>query len=184
MRWGARKLDAGQRDLVYESLLYARLHGQGLPEGLLDRVQSLLDGGGVLTRAMKERARYLALPVLGSWIELNPQALGLDPRYDWRAALRTCPGEGEERAWREARIRAKAEQQWLFVAVALVHEGSHAHTGLSLRRAEDERMAYGAECRFLRNVLESGPDPLVRNAAESLLADARRDAKNQEGLDL
>jgi hypothetical protein len=184
MRWGARKLEAAQLELVRGSLLYARTHGEGLPEGLLDRVQSLLDGGAVLTRSSRDRARYLAVPGLGSWIELNPEALGLDVRYDWRAALRTCSGEGEERARQEALIRAKADQQWLFVAAALVHEGSHAHAGLSLHRAADERAAYGAECRFLSNVLDSCPSPLVRSAAGSLLADARRDARQQEGLDL
>jgi hypothetical protein len=171
--------------LVKEALDYARLHGKGLGGGLFAKLESMLAADAIRIRRMGHRARYLSLPLFGSWIELEPGSLGLDPRYDWKAAMAVCSSEKEvERTQREALIRAKAEQSWLFVAAALVHEGTHAALGLTHKRKEDERAAYQAECRFLSNVLAANPAPLVRNAAQSLLGDARRDARDKEGLEL
>lgn len=184
MRWSSQGLQSTQRALVKEALEYARFHGKGLPAGLFAKLESMLAADAIRIRRMRHRARYLSLPLFGSWIELEPGSLGLETRYDWRAALAGCSGEGDERTHREALIRAKAEQSWLFVAAALVHEGTHAALGLTLKRKEDERAAYQAECRFLSNVLAANPAPLVRNAAQSLLGDARRDARDKEGLEL
>jgi hypothetical protein len=183
MLWRPQKLRTAQRALVEEALEYALSHGTGLPPGLFPKLRALLDSGAIKTGRMRHRARYLSLPLLGSWIELQPEALGLSALYDWRAALAACSGCEEECASRQALVYAKAEQSRLFVAAALVHEGTHALLGLTLNRKQDERAAYLAESRFLTNVLATQPHKLVRNAAEGLLSDVRRDAKQFEGLD-
>jgi hypothetical protein len=183
MGWRSDPLQAKQRVLVQEALEYIARHQAGLPERLLDRLHQLLQGEAIRTRSLRgARARYLALPFLAPWIELDPSALGLETLYEWRAALSACFEEGEAGERRRALIRARAEQSWLFVAAALVHEGAHAVSGLSLSRLADERLAYEAERRFLGNVLARDPAPLVANAARSLLSDADRDAWTEEGL--
>lgn len=181
MIWGAQPLTPARRALVEQALDYIHGYQQGLPPGLLDRLRQMLDEGAIGTRHMRERARFLGLPLLGARIELDPGSLGFEVIYDWRRALRACPADDQAR---RDQVMAKAQQSWLFVAAALVHEGTHALMGLTASRKSDERLAYQAECRFLANVLASDPAPLVQNAARSLLADARRDALGQEGISL
>lgn len=174
------KLDPAQRDLVSEALDYISRHDRGIPDGVLEKLQAFHDADTIKTKALGQRARYLQFPGLSPWIELDPQSLGLSPPYNWKKALAGCRGEQSK----EILVLAKADQSRLFVAAALVHEGTHAKLGLSLRRKADELAAYRAEACFLRNVVEHEPHVLVANAARSLLNDAHRDAKNQEGVEL
>lgn len=181
MRWGSHELRPDQRVLVQEALDYSSGHAEGLPSGLFPHLRAMLDSGAIRTRRMRERARYIALPLLSPWIELEPEALGMNTIYHWRRALAACQGEDTGGRGRDL-ILAKAVQSWLFVAAALVHEGTHALTGCSASRRSDEKAAYRAERRFLRNVLSSNPAELVANAARSLLADAERDGWELEGV--
>lgn len=181
MRWGSHELRPDQRVLVQEALDYSSGHAEGLPPGLFSRLHAMLDSGAIRTRRMRVRARYIALPLVSPWIELEPETLGMVTIYQWQRALAACQGEDACERQREL-IMAKAEQSWLFVGAALVHEGAHALSGRSASRQHDEKSAYGAERHFLRNVLSSNPALLVANAARSLLADAERDGWQLEGV--
>lgn len=177
--WGGKaiKPDGRQRALLAESIGFADANGAGLPPELFECLRHFFERDAIRLRAMRDRARFVAIPGFRSRIELNAAALGLETIYDWRAALSASPED------RRASIMAKARQQWLFLATVLVHEGTHALNGVTLfGRRDDERAAYGAELKFLHNVLGSECELLVKNAARSLRGDALRDARDIEGL--
>ncbi len=180
MAWRSQSPTQSQRRLIDDALDFVSRYAQGLPSGLQAKLRQFWEAEKIRLRRMKARARYLQLPLMGAWIELDPRSLGLESIFEPGAAL----ADESLSAQRREQMLAKVQEQWVYLGSALVHEGVHALEGLSWNRARDELSAYNAECRFLSNVFSADLHPIVRNAAKSLHADAVRDAFQREGLRL
>ncbi len=180
MAWRAQFPNSAQLQKIEESLEYGLQHSQGLSPKLFDELEGLLKTRRIRLRQMKERARFWRIPLFGKGLELNPTALGLEVLLDQNLALKSAHNEPQ----RLLRVQAKLEEQWLTIAAALVHEGTHSLDGISWNRRSDERSAYEAECLLLSNVYRAAQHPLVLNTARNLHADAVRDAFECEGLRL